>query len=636
MTGAERLEWDYVIVGSGAGGGTLAARLVESGMRVFVLEAGGDPRTMEAERLPDDYDVPGFHAFACENPAMSWNFKVRHYADEARQARDPKYDPGHGVLYPRAAALGGCTAHNAMIFMLPHESDWNHIARLTGNDTWHASHMRQYAKRLESCRHRPLWRALSRVGLDPTGHGWDGWLHTEKAMPHDALVDDDLLDTVIGTARSFTGSLPRPIASSLRWLRSSGDPNARTWARRTFEGLCYTPLSTSNRRRVGARERLLEAARQHPDRLHIELDALATRVLFDGEGAASGIEYLKGARLYRAHAAPSHATGERREVRARREVILCGGTFNTPQLLKLSGIGPAAELRTHGIPVRVDLPGVGRNLQDRYEVAVTHRMRRPWRILEGARFEPGDSLWRRWSESRSGMYTSSGAALAMVRRSDPAVSEPDIFCMALLARFEGYNGGFSKLIREHADFLTWAVLKAHTKNRSGTVTLRSADPRDTPLVNFRYFEEGDDAEGKDLRAVVDAIRFVRRMTAPLIASGLIAEEQAPGPAVSNDDELAEYVRNTAWGHHAACSCAIGPAAEGGVLDSDFKVRGTRGLRVVDASVFPLIPGFFVASAVYMIGEKAADVILRDAREAAPTAESTLPTADPTRSTADVR
>jgi len=363
---------------------------------------------------------------------------------------------------------------------------------------------------------------------------------------------------------------------------------------------------------VGARERLLMAVSEHPDRLHIELDALATRVTFDDQGTARGVEYLKGERLYRAHTAPSQSPGERREVGARREVILCGGAFNSPQLLMLSGIGPAAQLEAHGITTRVDLSGVGRNLQDRYEVAVTHRMRRPWKVLEGARFAPGDPLWRRWQESREGMYTSNGTAIAVVRRSSSAGLEPDIFCMALLARFEGYYDGFSKLIRDHSDALTWAVLKAHTQNRAGTVTLRSADPRDTPLVNFHYFDEGDDTQGGDLRAVVDAIRFVRRMTAPLIARGVIAEEQAPGPAVQSDEALAQYVRDTAWGHHASCSCPIGDAREGGVLDSAFRVHGTRRLRVVDASAFPRIPGFFVASAVYMIGEKAADAILADA------------------------
>jgi choline dehydrogenase-like flavoprotein len=210
------------------------------------------------------------------------------------------------------------------------------------------------------------------------------------------------------------------------------------------------------------------------------------------------------------------------------------------------------------------------------------------------------------------MYTSNGAALALVRRSDSDCREPDIFCMALLARFEGYFPGFSKLIRDHDDYLTWAVLKAHTANRSGTVSLRSPDPRDPPLVNFRYFEEGDDTEGRDLRSMVDGIRFVRRMTAPLVARGLIAKEEAPGAALESNEALADYVRNTAWGHHASCSCPIGAPDTGGVLDSAFRVHGTCALRVVDASVFPYIPGFFIVSAVYMIAEKAADAILADA------------------------
>ena len=275
----------------------------------------------------------------------------------------------------------------------------------------------------------------------------------------------------------------------------------------------------------------------------------------------------------------------------------------------LSGIGPAATLRAHHIPVRVNLPGVGRNLQDRYEVALTYRMRQPWLGLREARFEPGDPVWQRWKKDRSGLYAASGAMLGVIQKSSLAQPEPDIFCMALPARFEGYAPGFSQQIRQHTDRLTWAILKAHTANRAGTVTLRSAHPLDTPQVNFRYFEEGSDAAGTDLQAVVQAIRAVRRLTAPLLASGLIAEECLPGPGVQSDAALADYVRNTAWGHHASCSCAIGSVAGGGVLSSDFRVHGTRGLRVVDASVFPRIPGFFIAAAVYMVGEKAADVIL---------------------------
>src|SRR6516165_7909315 len=110
------LECDYVVVGSGAGGGTVAARLAEAGMHVVLLEAGGDPHDITAPRLPEDYDVPAFHPFATENPAISWDFFVRHYQDDRQQACDPKAD-ARGVFYPRASALGGCTAHNAMIFV---------------------------------------------------------------------------------------------------------------------------------------------------------------------------------------------------------------------------------------------------------------------------------------------------------------------------------------------------------------------------------------------------------------------------------------------------------------------------------------------------------------------------------------
>lgn len=617
MAHADENHWDYVIVGSGAGGATLAARLAEAGMRVFLLEAGGDARSDGGPRLPDDYDVPGFHAFACENDAMRWDFHVRHYADEARQARDPKYDAARrGVLYPRAATLGGCTAHNAMIFMRPHDSDWNRIADLTGDESWRAPKMQRYFERVESCHHRPLWRWLSRFGINPTGHGWHGWLRSERALQIDALGDEQMVGVVAETAKAFTRGLANPLASVAHWLRGgAGDPNARSWTRSSFEGLCYVPLSTAQGRRTGARERLLAAAARHPERLHIETEALATQVLFDCQGAACGVEYLKGPRLYRAHASVNPGTGERREVHAQREVILCGGAFNTPQLLMLSGIGPAAELHRHAIALRADLPGVGNNLQDRYEVAVTHVMRRPWPLLEGATFTRGDPVWQRWNARHAGLYATSGAAIGLVRRSGTEANgsaEPDIFCMALPARFEGYMQGFSKLIRDHDDRLTWAVLKAHTVNRAGTVKLRSADPRDMPLVNFRYFDEGDDQAGRDLRAVVEAIRFVRQLTAPLIDAGLIAEETTPGASVTSDEALADHVRNTAWGHHASCSCPIGPIALGGVLDSDFAVHGVRGLRVVDASVFPRIPGFFIASAVYMAGEKAADVILQAA------------------------
>jgi choline dehydrogenase len=124
-----------------------------------------------------------------------------------------------------------------------------------------------------------------------------------------------------------------------------------------------------------------------------------------------------------------------------------------------------------------------------------------------------------------------------------------------------------------------------------------------PVIAFHYFEEGRGESGNDMRSVVEAIRFVRGLTAPLVERGLIAQEELPAASVQDDADLARYVRDNAWGHHASCTCAIGAPSAGGVLDSRLSVQGVRGLRVVDASVFPKIPGFFLASAIYMVAEK---------------------------------
>jgi choline dehydrogenase-like flavoprotein len=202
--------------------------------------------------------------------------------------------------------------------------------------------------------------------------------------------------------------------------------------------------------------------------------------------------------------------------------------------------------------------------------------------------------------------------LTAFKRSFPDRAVPDIFCLALLGLFRGYFPSYSALFAENLNYLTWVVLKAHTNNCAGDVTLRSADPRDMPAINFHYFEEGSDTQGEDLDAIVEGIRFVRKITQHFKDSKLIAREELPGDHVQTDDDLKTFVRQHAWGHHASSTCAIGAREDNGVLQSDFRVHGTRGLRVVDASVFPRIPGFFITSAIYMIAEKAAEVILETA------------------------
>ena len=513
--------------------------------------------------------------------------------------------------------MGGCTAHNAMIMVYPHNDDWDSIAELTGDLSWNAGNMRRYFERMENCRQRPFFRLLQKVfRWNPTRHGFAGWLSIEKALPKTVLGDTNLVRIVTKEALRIFAELRHPRQQLRELFRSRLDPNDWRMVTRNAEAIHYAPLSTKDHARNGTREFLLSVSAKFPDRLKIELNALACKVLFDDANCAIGVNYRAGERLYRAHARSNPSPGMERTVRASREVILSGGVFNTPQLLMLSGIGPRAELERHGIAVRVDLPGVGSNLQDRYEVGVASHLKSEWEVLKGAKFSTGDRQYRQWARGwwrRLGVYSTNGAAIALIKRSAKDRPLPDLFLFAVLGFFRGYFPGYSKLVADNLDYLTWTILKGHTNNRGGTVTLRSSDPREPPNVNFHYFREGSGDWEEDLDSVVEAIDFVRTLTRPLHA--LIRQETIPGATVQGQVALRQFVEDNAWGHHASCTCPIGSMNDPmAVLDSNFRVRGTERLRVVDASVFPRIPGLFIVTPVYMVGEKASDVILAAARD----------------------
>ncbi len=514
-------DYDYVIVGSGAGGGPLAANLARSGFTVCLLEAGGDS-CAETELGKLLYEVPIFHGLSTEYPECQWDYFVDHYSDAARQALDSKLvttDPATqkaleqaGVWYPRAGTLGGCTAHNAMITVTPQDVDWNYIADLTGDNSWRAERMNGYFARLENCHYRPrpgsfkyaakgaLWSmfALLRGRRDwrdwAHGHGFSGWLTTSEADPHDLLRDKALVKLVLNSVKlALKTGLGNPFLSFLTTLDPNDSRNG--WDMR--EGLALTPLAVANGKRNGPREYLLRT-RSETGNLTIQLRSLATKILFEGK-AAVGIEFLEGKHLYEAS-----PVGRKNGQPAEREL-------DTPDLRQAgshSGLrrvqqpttaeavrrGPKAELERFGIGVVADVPGVGENLQDRYEVGVVSEFEKPFVLLDKALFAPPgegqtDPYFVQWQGGR-GVYAGNGAVIGILKRSDPKRKEPDLYVFGLPGYFRGYAPGYSNQFERQRNRFTWAVLKAYTTNRAGRVSLTSPDATRWPRIEFKYFSEG--------------------------------------------------------------------------------------------------------------------------------------------------
>lgn len=613
---------EYIVVGSGAGGGPLAARLAEQ-HRVLLLEAGGEDE-------PWTYQVPVFHGLATEDEAMRLDHYVLHYADKARQSRDPKYEPErNGVFYPRARTLGGCTAHYAMIIIRPHKSDWQTIVDETGDESWASEGMDKYFERVECCHY---------LSAPVGGHGKHGWLPTRfmdmldiggKAIRHQDSTIGQIASEAADAAGigllDQVGKVGKRVLASVVPMSDDFDPNDVNALGHEILPLRVPTAIDQDGRRAGTRERIRAA--QRAGRLEVRLHSHVTGLVFDekDERRVIGVRYLPGARLYRADrdaASFGSPSGPAEEVLAEREVILSAGAFITPQLLMLSGIGPEPELKRHGIEVRQHLPGVGANLQDRYEVGIVARGSKLFGLLSDATFEPpaadepGDPLFDDWRKNGEGLYATNGAVLGFIKRSKVAEAErgePDLFIFGVPGRFDGYYTDWSRpALAKPYDKWTWLLLKAHARFR-GRVTLKSTNPLDPPNVDFNYFERDatgrltPDAE-KDLRAMREGVRFVKGLIDKSSVLKLHPDIMK-GVDLETDAGIDAFVQDRAWGHHASCTCKIGGDGDKeAVLDSSFRVRGVKGLRVVDASVFPKIPGFFLVMPTYMISEKAADVI----------------------------
>jgi choline dehydrogenase len=459
------------------------------------------------------------------------------------------------------------------------------------------------------------------------GHGFDGFLEVGIGDGSQYLNSPQSVEVLSAMVEEL-GKDPKDLKSLLTADANYLDP------RRDFtEGLWALPFHVNQTwGRYSVRSRILDTVRgKFP--LHLQLNSLATRVLFEpaAQGKkprAIGVEFLEGKSVYKGD--PRYEPkkkGTLRQVFATKEVIISGGAFNTPQILQLSGIGDAAELKKHNISAVVNLPGVGYNMQDNQEIAIVGLAAQNFTTVlpDGATVPPctfgapGDPCYDLWLKQQ-GPYAQAGpnSNIFLLRTTHSPDRERDITIFAGPFAFRGFWPATpNQTWYEPPNTWGMHIVKMHPHNRRGYVKIRSADPTDPPEINFRLFTEG---ALTDIGAMSEAVAWGRRafrrvkgsaapvkITHPPCPEDLNANGSCSDP---NADE--EWIRSETFGHHVTSTCPIGADDDDmAVLDSKFRVRGVDGLRVVDASVFPRIPGSFPVVATYIIGQKASDTILND-------------------------
>ncbi|KAG8712955.1 hypothetical protein FRC09_019289 [Ceratobasidium sp. 395] len=560
-------EYDYIVVGAGAGGGPLAARLALNGYKVLLMDAGHDVNNINTT-------VPLYLARVNEDPQMALDYYVQHY---------PPGQPEVKKWYPRASAIGGSTVHNALIHLRPHDYDLNTWANRFKDSSWSASNMRNYlTNKIEKNQYIP-----SLVGR-PLSYGYSGWLWTDFP-PINLLISPRWLDLQLIDVLTniMTAVLPVGFADYNNNLNDGKEGGA---------AVIVTKDPAHNRSSV--RDHLVNTRSSLPRKLNFATDTMATNILTcadaSGKPRAYGIEAASGASLLPVARRFAGKTNlQTKQYLAKYEVVISTGTFQTPQLLMLSGIGDSNQLAKYNIPTVANLPGVGANLQDRIEMTVVWRLNKNHTLLNGCLFGDtfADPCLKDWAlNGHTNVYSSGPAVWAHAYKSSPSLPYLDVWSMWGPGAFKGYYPGYPvDLAQQIGNTFNNVILKAHTSSK-GWVRLTGSDPQDVLDINKNQFRTAEDL--KDLEILKDAVKKSRNLWASRPGlSGHTAEEVWPGPAVQTDDQLRAFLRENAWGHHVCCTAKMGTDDDASaVLNKDFQVRGVSNLRVVDASVFPDIPG----------------------------------------------
>ena len=560
MTGAA--EFDYVIVGAGSAGCLLANRLsANPGHRVLLVEAGGK----------DDWfwiKIPVGYLYTIANPRTDWC-----YTTEA--------DPGladRSIIYARGRVIGGCSSINAMIHMRGQASDYVSWARATGDDRWLWGGPESAGQTLS------IYKQLEDYfGGADEWHGTDGEIRVERPR-----VRWKILDAWQAAAAQVGIS---PIEEFNR-----GD-NA---------GSAYFHVNQRRGRRWSMADAFLHPI-AHRSNLTVYTKTQAVQLLTDEQVADSQRRGAWTTAAHRATGVRMIKDGRRVDVRARREVNLSAGAIGSPHLMQTSGLGPAGLLAAHQIPVRVDLPGVGENLQDHLQLRTVYR-------VQGARTV--NTLYRnlftragmglQYLLTRSGPMTMPPSTLGAFATSDPGRTSPDLEWHVQplsLAKFGEPLHGFGAI--------TPSVCNLRPSSR-GHVRLSSGDPLRYPKISCNYLSTDD-----DLLTAVRGLRMTRTIMAAPALAPYRPEELLPGPRLVSDDDLQQAARELGTTiFHPVGTCAMGafdthgrPRSSSTVLDTDCRVYRVAGLRVIDASAMPTITSGNTNAPVMLIAERAARAIL---------------------------